>query len=798
MFNNYFKITLRNLYRNKVYSAINIVGLAIGVASCILIFLYVQDELSYENHFSKADRIVRLVGEINSESGHEKFALSPAALAPALLKDFPDTEHITQLARAGKQTVWYQEKSFNEDDLLFADSAFFQVFDYEMLAGNPATALDAPNKVVLSEEMAKRYFSTPSEAVGQVLTFSNEPYQVTGVFRNPGHSHIKANAFISRSTLDARLDNDSRTNQWFALNRFTYVLLHSPQEFSQFQDKMDAFAEKHVNPWIKENKLTGEMRFVVQPLKTIHFDTNYAADLSPAGNISYVYIFAAVAVFLLLIACINYMNLATARSAKRAKEVGLRKVVGAYRSQIILQFLGESLLMTMVAVILALALVQILIPTFNSLTDKVFTSGFFWQWEFLAIMLAIVVFVGVVAGSYPAFFLSHFKPAEVLKSDKSPKGGSATLRKALVVLQFSISLIMIIGTIVVMTQMHFLKNKDLGFNKDQIIVIDIPRGDSALVKGYPRFRQELLSNPNVAMVSNTNDIPADRMSKLLTFIEKDGQMVERTMNVMFTDYDFIDVMGIKLSSGRNYSLDHKTDEKGGIILNEAAVRQMGWSDPIGKRVQLFDIDAKVIGVTKDFHVTSLHSEVEPLALVLTPESDGFVMARIKGQDLAATIGFIENRWQAFDPRHPMDYFFMDEHFDKQYRAEEKMLTIFGYFAGLTILIACLGLFGLASFTAEQRTKEIGIRKVLGSSTGAIVMLLTKDFALLVIVAILLASPVAWYGMHYWLQDFAYRIDLSWWIFVVAGLTAMAIALFTVSFQAIKAAMLDPARAIRTE
>lgn len=465
MLQNYFKIALRNIARNKVYSAINIAGLAIGVASCILIFLYIKDELSYESHFDKADRIVRLVGDIDSDAGHELFALSAPALAPALVKDFPDVEHVTQLARAGKQTVWYKDKRFNEDDLIFADSSFFQVFNYEMLAGNPVTVLDEPNTVVLSEKMAQKYFSSPTEAVGEILSFSNEPYQVTGVFRNAGHSHIKANAFISRSTLDAKLDDETRNNQWFAMSPYTYVLLHGLEEFDAFQDKMDAFAERHVNPWIKENDLSGTMRFIVQPLRTIHFDTNYAADLSPAGNISYVYIFAAVAVFLLLIACINYMNLATARSAKRAKEVGLRKVVGAGRSQIIRQFMGESVFITLIAVMLALALVQIMIPAFNSLTDKNFTSGFFLQWEFLAILLAIVVFVGIVAGSYPAFFLSSFKPVDVLKSDKTPRGGSAILRRALVVLQFTISLIMIIGTIVVFSQMHFLKNRNLGFNK---------------------------------------------------------------------------------------------------------------------------------------------------------------------------------------------------------------------------------------------------------------------------------------------------------------------------------------------
>lgn len=330
------------------------------------------------------------------------------------------------------------------------------------------------------------------------------------------------------------------------------------------------------------------------------------------------------------------------------------------------------------------------------------------------------------------------------------------------------------------------------------MVIDIPGGDSTLVKGLPRIKQELLSNPNVEVVSNTNDIPAESMSKLLMLIEKYGQQVEKTMNTMFVDYNFLDAMGIKLNRGRNYSRDFKTDEKNALIVNEAAAKLMGWTNPIGKRIQVMDLDAKVIGVTKDFHTKSLHTEVEPLLMVLAPESDGYLLARVKPRDVAATVNFIENKWQAYDPKHPMDYFFMDEHFDEQYRAEEKMLTVFGYFAGLTILIACLGLFDLASFTAEQRTKEIGIRKVLGSSTGSIVLLLSKDFALLVLVAIILASPLAWYGMNKWLQDFAYRVPLSWWIFAAAGCSAMLIALLTVSLQAIRAAMLDPVNAIQTQ
>ncbi|HEY4652456.1 MAG TPA: FtsX-like permease family protein, partial [Pontibacter sp.] len=452
----------------------------------------------------------------------------------------------------------------------------------------------------------------------------------------------------------------------------------------------------------------------------------------------------------------------------------------------------------LLAVILALALAQILIPTFNSLTDKQFDANFFLQKEVILALCAIILFIGAVAGSYPAIFLSRFKPVDVLKADKAPRGGNAALRRSLVVIQFTISLILIIGTLVVFSQMQFLKNRELGFNKEQILIIDIPTGDSTLVKQLPSIKQELLRNPNIEQVSNSLNIPAGEMSTILVYAEKDGGTLQNAMDVMFVDYDFVDVMGIDMKEGRNYSRAFKTDLKGGLIVNEAAVKKMQWKNPIGKRIQIDDWDAKVIGVVKDFHIKSLHSKVEPMILALIPESAGYLLVKMKPQDLPATISFIQEKWQAFDTRHPMEYFFMDEHFDKQYRAEEKMLTVFGYFAGLTIFIACLGLFGLASFTAEQRTKEIGIRKVLGSSTTSIVLLLSRDFAALVLIAILLAIPIAWYSMDKWLQDFAYRTELSWWIFALAGFSAMTIALLTISFQAVKAATLDPVKAIRTQ
>ncbi|GAB3195332.1 putative ABC transport system permease protein [Pontibacter aydingkolensis] len=802
MLQNYIKIALRNLYRNKVYSAINIVGLAIGVASCMLIFLYVQDELSYESNFSKSDRILRIVGEVIFEGQQDNFAVTPPPLEPALRK-FSGVETVTQFSPTSKQTIWYDNQSFTEDKLLFADSAFFTVFDYEFISGDPRTALDGPQKIVLTEELANKLFGGTEDALGKVLQFSRNPYTVTGIYKDKGHSHIQATGLLSRATIDSKLTEEDYKNLWFNLNRYTYALLPDQNKQPELQYQLDELSTNFINPWIKDNRLNAQMKLIAQPLKDIHFDQRYGHGLTPAGNMSYIYIFGAVAIFLLLIASINYMNLATARSAKRAKEVGLRKVVGADRSQLVSQFLGESILLTLIAVVLALGLVQVFIPSFNALTNKNFSSNFFFQGEFILLLLALILLIGVVAGSYPAFFLSRFKPADVLKSDKTPRGSSATLRKALVVVQFGISLIMIIGTIVVFAQMRFLKNSDLGFQKEQVLVIDVPSGDSVLVSRLPVIKQQLLQNPNVLQVSNSYSIPSESLNRTLMLVEQGDKMVEKTIDIMAIDYDFIPLMGIQMKAGRNFSKDHKTDQQSGVIINEAAAKWLGWDDPVGKKVNTGDTtiagnQSRIIGVVKDFHVQSLHTEVQPLALQLIPESPGYLLARIAPENQAATIQFVEQQWRQFDQKHPMEYFFMDEYFDRQYKAEEKILTVFGYFAALTIFIACLGLFGLASFTAEQRTKEIGIRKVLGSSTGSIVLLLSKDFALLVLVAIALASPIAWYGMNTWLQDFAYRVDLSWWIFVLAGFVAMSIALITVSVQAIKAAFLDPVNALRTQ
>ncbi|GEO04851.1 ABC transporter permease [Adhaeribacter aerolatus] len=802
MLKNYFKIAWRNLRRNKIYSAINILGLATGISACILIFLFVQDELTYERHFSQADRIVRVVSSIRMQENLDKFAYTPFKLAQTIGDNYPAAETVTKILPIGKQTLWVAGKAFNQENLFFADSNFFKVFDYPFLLGNPETALKAPKTIVLTEDLAIKLFGSTAAAMGQMLQFSKNEHLVTGVVANPQHSHLQPEGFLSAITLgkgSTEINAPTSITNWLALNWYTYVLLKDKNQIPALQQQLFDLSRNTINPWIKENELTASQTFYLQPIRDIHLNPEWKDQTATYGQKAYVYIFSFVAIFLLLIACINYMNLATARSAKRAREVGLRKVVGAYRSQIVRQFIGESILITLFAVLLALALVEILLPPFNTLTNKNFSYTYFTEGSSGLVLLGIVVFVGLVAGSYPAFFLSGFKPAEVLKSDKSPQGSNALLRKFLVVLQFTISLILIIGTLVVYSQMQFIKNANLGFKKEQVFVIDIPVGDTTLIRKLPHLKQELLNNPAVAKVANAANIPGGTISDLITLIEKDGKQEERTSFVLAGDYDFLDLLGISVLEGRNFSRETPTDLKGGVLVNQAMVRKMGWQDsPIGKRILFSDWDAKVIGVVNDFHYTSLHTTIDPLIIALAPTSPGYLLVRVNTTNLPATLRFVQEKWKAFDPNHPIEYFFLDEYFNQQYRTEDKMLTIFGYFAALTIIIACLGLFGLTSFTAEQRTREIGIRKVLGSSVADIMMLLSRDFALLVIISIALATPIAWYGMHRWLQDFAYRTPLSLWTFLIAGVFAMVIAMLTVSLQAAKAATANPIKALRSE
>ena len=796
MLKNYFLIFWRNMTRNKVYAAINIIGLAIGIASCILIYLYVQHELSYDKSFSKHERIFRVVNDLIVEDEVEKAAVTHAALAPALAADFPEVEASTRMLNRNKQVLRLDEKAITIEYTFWADSNYFQLFDYKLLEGDPKTALIEPNSMVLSREVAAKFFNDPMDAMFKTLRIGSQSYKVTGIFEPVDAAHMKPNVLTSFSTIPAEIRQNMARN-WGSTNSYTYVLLRNATDAPSLQAKLPDFVTRRVAP--ARGNTIERVELQLQALADIHLNTDYLWEVFPVGKKSYIYIFSFVGVFILLIASINYMNLATARSAKRAKEVGLRKVVGANRWQLVVQFLSESVMLTFLAVLLALVLVELMLPTFNNLADKQIPSTYFIDTNFALVLLAITLFIGLLAGSYPALVLSHFKPVAILKSGMAATGGGAVLRKTLVVVQFTISLVLIIGTVVVYSQMHYLKNQDLGFTKEQVLVLDIPSGDSTIVNKMPAIKAELQRHPSILSATTTAMIPGESTGVIIFNVERDKQMTEKTINSIWVDYDFLDLMDFDLKAGRNFAKDMSTDLQNGFIINETAAKVMGWNDPIGKRIGFSDTtQGKVIGVVQDFNYKSLHSSIEPLVIMLAPQNSGYLMARIAPGSFEETMGHVQSTWHKFAPSHPMDYFFLDDSFNKQYRAEEKMLTIFGYFTLLTIIIACMGLFGLASFMAEQRTKEIGIRKVLGGSISDIVVLLSKDFAVLVIVAIILASPIAWYAMQTWLQDFAYRTPISIWIFILSGLAALVIAILTVSYKATRAAMTDPVQALRTE
>lgn len=798
MFKNYLKTAFRNIIRNKVSSVINITGLAIGIASCILIFLYVQNELSYDKHHKNAGRIFRITTDFTLSGQFDRFALSSFMLAPTLKEDYAEIDEATRIMPIGKQTVWYEDKMYNEEKVYYADSNHFDVFSYEFLKGDQKNALNKPRSIVLSEAMAQKYFGNENP-IGKNLKFTKNTFTVTGVIKDNGNrSHINPNALLSISTLDSNFINSVKVD-WFRMTTYTYIMFKDATQRNGFENKLKQFYKEHIEPFTKEYNVSSSIDLKLQPLKEIHLSSSHLYDLEENGNASYVYIFSFVAFFILLIACINYMNMATAHASKRAKEVGIRKVLGASRKQLLWQFLGESILITLFALSIALVMVELFLPVFNALTGINFKSDYLANIRFLPLLIFIVVLVGLLGGSYPAIFLSAFKPLDVLKSQKAPRGGSALLRKSLVVIQFAISTALVVGTLIVWSQMDFMKNKDLGFNKEQVLALRIPGGDTSLARKIPMIKEELLRNAKVKKVAVSGGIPGESTGRLLFFVTKEGKKEEKAMPFMFVDYDYLDMLELQIAKGRNFSRDYQTDKMNAFLINEAAAKFLGFKEPLGQELENgFGFKGKVVGLVKDFHYASLHKEIEPLILMLAPQPGGFLLSKIAPDNISSTVGFIENKWKEFDPKHPVEYFFLDQNFDQQYRKEEKMLTIFGYFSGLTIFIACLGLFGLASYTAEQRTKEIGIRKVNGASLQDITFLFVKDFIKLVAIALIIAWPLSWYVMHRWLEDFAYRIEITPLSFIIAGILALAIALITVSFHAIRSARTNPVKSLRYE
>ena len=794
MIKNYFKIALRNLWRHRVFSFINIMGLTVGLTACFLIFMYIRFELSYDAFHSKANRIYRVVADIKTPTETINAGGPAWAVPPNMKNEFPEVESFLRVTDESL-LVRKGDIKFQEDHTFYADSSFFQVFDFPLVKGDPKTALRDQFNIVLSETAAKKYFKDAQSALGQTLLITGDSYPavITGIMKDmPENSQLKADMLVSMSTLTQKF-NKGLDDQWGNYGSNAYILLKPGTNAVALQAKFPAFLEKRNGTEMKKSQMYATL--LLEPLKDVYLRST--RDGSKTGNINNVYIFSIVAVFILLIACFNFVNLTTARSAERAKEVGIRKVVGAGKPQLAGQFIGESVIICLIAFLFTLGLSSLLLHPFNQLAGKIISPTIFHNLGYLLILLLASIGIGLLAGVYPALVLSSFKPVMVLKGRFATGAKGTLLRKGLVIAQFTISIALIIGTIVVYRQMAFMRNRDLGFNKDQVMVIDT-HGDPA----QTAFKQALADIPNVKSSALSSSVPGGGNPGAYSQIENvKGDLQIANLDLYFVDFDYIPQYKIKMVAGRAFSREFGTDTTQAMVLNEAAVKMFGYSSPqqaVGRRFKQWGREGKIVGVMKDFHFHGLQQPIKPLSMRIEPRSYGLVSASVAAANLPSTIAAIENKWKVMVPTRPFSYFFLDEYFDRQYSTEARFGSLFLNFAILAIFISCLGLLGLASYSTMQRTREIGIRKIMGATVSGIVHMLSKDFLLLVLVAFVIASPLAWMAMNSWLKDFSYRIDINWWIFLLAGVAALFIALATVSFQAIKAALMNPVKSLRTE
>lgn len=807
MLQNYFKTALRNLSKNKFYAGINVIGLAVGLATCLMILLYVLDELKYDKFNIKADRVYRLNNEIRFGQNYGISAQNPAPMGPEIVREFPQVEQYTRLRWYGRILIRKGQENVQENMVAYADSTLFDVFTLPMIDGNPKTALTKPNSIVITESIAKKYFNR-TDVVGRTLTIDNKNvYQITGVIKNiPRQSHFYFDFFLPF------IENpDSRSDDWLSENYNTYILLRKGADPKILTAGLNAMNDRFIGPELQNvihlsledfKKGGSFVKISLVPLLKIHLHSNVADELSANGSIQFVYIFASVAVFILLIACVNFMNLATARSSNRAREVGVRKVLGSLRRNLIQQFLAESLLISFIALVLAIGIACLALPYFNLLAEKQIQLRELFKPLMLASLLVLMIFVGLLAGSYPAFVLSAFKPIEVLKGKLALGFKTSWLKNSLVVFQFVISIILIISTIVIYTQLGYIRNKDIGFNRKQVLIIN---NTDFLGNRAESFKQELLSIKRIQSVTKSAYLPTNFARNNNAFFtsptfEQSGSISMQDWGV---DEKYIPTLGIKLKLGRNFSSQFPTDSNA-VIINEAAARLMGVKDVINKPLyQFMDLQTKkvlvwhVIGVMKNFNFSTLRDAVAPLGLFLRNDN-GAISVRYNASDEATILDEIKNKWKSFVSTEPFNYSFMDDQFNDLYNGEKHTGKIFITFAILAIVIASLGLFGLVTFAAAQRAREIGIRKVLGATVAGIVAMITREFLKLVLIASIIAFPIAWWAMNKWLQGFAYRISVSWWIFLVAALVAVIIALLTVSYQSLKAALANPVNSLRSE
>ena len=808
MIKNFFISLYRNIVRNKFYSAINIIGLSVGIAAATFILLYVQDELSYDKYNEKYSRIYRIESDFTIGSKHDNFAIVPIPMGPALKIEFPEVEGFVRLFDVGSTPFRYGEKQYYEDNFYFADSSIFDIFTYNFILGNPKNSLTEPRTIVLTEKIAKKYFGDQNP-MGEIITSGGgKEYKVTGVIENqPGNSHLKFDALISGMSIaaDQGVDNFNSLEpmRFWNIGVYTYLLLKENSTMQSIHDKFGPFYEKYMKPI--GDQINANFNLMSTPLAETHFRQGLDAD-QPTGSMAYIYIFSAVGIFILLLAAINYMNMATARSANRSKEVGIRKVVGAHKALLIRQFIGESVTLAIIALLIAMFIVSILLPQFNEFANKTLTFNLLKNPKIFIEIFIIAVLTGLFSGSYPAFYLSSFIPVKVLKGSLRSSGkGGGLLRKVLVVIQFFIAIVMIIGTIVVSSQVHFLKNKDLGFDKKDLVVMEIQ--DSVFRSKIETFKKELLNNPDITAVTNTSGVPGSIGWIQVMRIEQKDKMEDHAIILAQTDYDYAKTLGLEFVKGRDFDRNMGTDAKEAVIINETAVKEFGWQDePIGKKILYgFELDGtggrmmKVIGVVKDFHFRSLHNKIEPVIFFISERPRDMLACKINPDDKIATLAYIEQKWNDFNAKRPFNYSFLEDDLNKMYVSDDKIGLIIMIAAFLTIFIALLGLLGLSSFVAEQRTKEIGIRKVVGASIGSILQMLYREFVLLILIAFVIAVPVAWWRLGIWLDtSFIYHISVQWTYFALAGIFSLLIGMGTISFYIVRVASGNPVDAIKYE
>ncbi|WP_428654452.1 ABC transporter permease [Runella sp.] len=796
MIENYFKIAVRSLLKDKGYAALNILGLTIGLTFSLFLVFYITDELSYDRYHEKAERIYRIGATIKEPERADKVAVTQFPLGPTLKKEFPEVEHAVRFVRNGNKTLFKKgDEQFFEEKVFYADSTVFDVFTYKFIAGDAKRALIAPNSLVLTRSAAEKYFQTTENVVGKSLQGKKDTYNITAIIEDvPQNSHLRFNALISAASLGKDFGNN-----WGNFGFYTYALLNKNANPKAFEKKLIPMYQKYMASIFSPYNV--KINYVVQPIIDIHLRSELNNEPEELGSMSYIYTFSAVALFMILIACINYMNLTTARSARRAKEIGIRKVSGSLQRHLIAQFLTESTVITLVSLVLSLLLIALLLPVFNDISGKTFTFLTIFQPITLVSILTIVVVVGLVGGSYPAFYLAKFNPLVVLKGNLAKASSNAPLRQTLVVLQFTISMVMLISTWVVYDQLNFMKNKDLGYSKDQVLVINMPPIERDGHNEIKLMKSEFLKNPKVIAASSSWYTPNSN-SQNLSLMEIEGKSGFVNLGVEFygIDQNYLETLGIKITKGRNFTeLDH-ADSSRRMLVNEALIKKMGWSDALGKKIRFAGDTAnlaEVVGVFKDFHQKSLYNPIEPLILVYR-ENNGSVQAKISADDIPGTLAYLEKVYKKVFPQHSFQYNFLDQNFQSQFEADQKRGTIFTAFSSLTVLIACLGLLGLVAFTTEQRRKEISVRKVMGAETGHIVTLISKGFIYLVGVSCLIAFPIAWYFMNQWLEPFPYKTALSPATFLLSAGLVLFITLLTVSFHTIKAALMNPVKALKAD